>query len=168
MDARRRQSAQSGFTLIEVLMAATVLSFAVIAIAQMLVAGQMSTYEALHHRRGQSLAEAMIEEILALPYADPDGASTPGPEGGEATRADFDNSDDFDGYSEAAGAVTDSAGDAYPSQFNLFSRAVAITETDITVTGFSADVPGIEVQVTVTDSRGQTWRVVRFIAEPSP
>ena len=52
----------------EVLIASAILSFAVAAISQAIVAGQTQTYEALHAQRGMSLADALIEEIQALPY----------------------------------------------------------------------------------------------------
>ena len=155
------------FTLPECLIALVVLGVAVVAITQAIVAGQQQTYEGLHHERGMALAEAIMDEILALPYTDPDdGSTTLGPEAGETTRDDFDNADDFHGFSESAGNVADVSGTAYGSLFDLFSRDVAMSYGSETVTGFSAAIDGLTVTVTVTDTRGQTWTVTRFIREP--
>jgi len=158
---------QHGFTLAETLIASVVLAFAVIAVSQMIVAGQMATYEALHHRRGQSLAEAMIEEILSLPYADLEGELTLGPDSGETARHLYDNMDDYHGFAEAAGDAADFAGTAYPDTFDTFRRAVSISSDSRTISGFSAALTGLEITVTVTDERGQEWRIVRFVPEPS-
>ena len=122
--SRRRQR---GISLVEVLIASAILSFAVAAICQAIVAGQMQTYEALHQLRAMSLAEALVEEVQALPYADPEGAPAAGPDAGETGRALYDNADDYDGFSEAAGNVADAAGTAYGRTFDTFSRSATAT-----------------------------------------
>jgi hypothetical protein len=73
------------------------------------------------------LAEGLMNEIVAKPFYDPDGASTPGPETGEDDRWDYDNLDDYHGYSESAGALHDSQ--EVPISGNAFrdlSREVAV------------------------------------------
>lgn len=158
---------QSGFTLVEVMIATAILAFAVAAVSQAIVAGQMQTYEALHNWRGLCLAEAMVEEIISLPYDDPDGGGGAGPEAGEPNRNQFDNCDDFHGYSETAGNVDDAAGNGYGDMFDRFSRAVTATYTQQAVPGMGAPQDGLQVTVTVTDDRGLTWSIVRFITEPA-
>ena len=154
------------FTLIECLVASAVLAVAVAAISQAIVAGQMSTYDALHSERAVGLAEALMEEILALPYADPDGASAPGPEAGENNRADFDNLDDFHGYSEAAGLLADAGGVLYGADFQAFSRAVTAAYGTVTVDAFGRTFNGLTVTITVTDANGRVWTLSRFVPEP--
>ena len=156
-----------GFTLAESLMATAVLALAVLAITQAIVSGQMQTYEALHDQRAVSLGEALVEEVLALPYADPEGAAGAGPDTGESNRSRFDNADDFEGFSESIGSVVDAAGNAYGKLFQRFGRSVAAKYGQQTVSGFADPIDGLAVTVTVTDDRGLTWTLSRFIAEPA-
>ena len=111
-------------TLVEGLLASALLAFAVAAVSQAVLAGQMQTVAALHHRRAVELAEALMDEILRLPYDDPGGPSTPGPEGGETDRSAFDNADDYHGFSETAGSLADAAGTVHPTPFQDFTRSV--------------------------------------------
>ena len=158
---------QRGISLIEVLIASAILSFAVAAICQAIVAGQMQTYEALHQLRAMSLAEALVEEMQALPYVDPEGAAATGPDAGETARTLFDNADDFDGFSETAGTVADAAGVAYGAAFAPFSRSVTAGYQTVTIGDLGAPIDGLAVLVTVTDDRGMTWTAGRFIPEPA-
>ena len=160
---RRRQR---GISLVEVLIASAILAFAVVAICQAVVAGQMQTYEALHQLRGMSLAEALVEEIRALPYDDPEGAESAGPDAGETGRDLFDNADDFDGFSETAGNVVDVDGTSYGDAFDPFARAATATYGTVTVNDLSGPVTGLTVAVTVTDDRGMTWTATQFMPEP--
>jgi len=151
----------------EVLIASAILSFAVAAISQAIVAGQKQTYESLHQLRGISLAEALIEEIQALPYADPEGAAAAGPDAGETTRALFDNADDFDGFSESTGNLVDAAGVSYGGTFDPFSRSASTNYGTVTVGAFGDPIDGLTIVVTVTDDRGMTWTTSKFIPEPA-
>lgn len=157
-----RRAGQRGFTLMETLIASTVLAVCVLAISQLIVAGQMQTYAALHQDRALSLAEAIIEEMVALPYHDPEGGVDLGPDAGESSRADFDNLDDYHGYQETAGHVVDIAGESYGLRFARFSRQVTCADTTLPVG--EVDVPGLLVTVTVRDG-AQTWTVTRFIPQ---
>ena len=161
---RRKRSIQPGFTLIEAVLAAAVLTFVVAALTQAIAAGQGQTYAALHANRGVELAEALMDEALSRPWLDPDGASTLGPEDGEAPRSGFDNLDDYHGYTESAGTLTDPAGEAYGRPHQRFSRAVQITATTVDQAGLG-ERSGLEITVTVTDERGRRWVVRRFVAE---
>ena len=165
MAARHRR--QRGISLIEVLIASAVLSFAVAAICQAVVAGQQQTYEALHDLRGMSLAEALVEEVQALPYADPEGVEAAGPDAGETDRGLFDNSDDFHGFTETVGNVADAGGVAYGAGFAPFNRAATATYGTVAVAELGGAVSGLTVVVTVTDDRGQAWTATRFIPEPA-
>lgn len=157
---------QRGISLIEVLIASAILAFAVVAICQAVVAGQMQTYEALHQLRGMSLAEALVEEVQALPYDDPESAPDAGPDAGETGRDLFDNADDFDGFSETAGNVVDADGASYGDAFDSFGRAATASYGTVTVNDLSGPVTGLTVVVTVTDDRGMTWVATTFMPEP--
>ena len=135
-----------------------------------LMAGMMALFVAvggyLGGQQGMMLAEEMMEYVLSLPYTDPDGASTPGPEANESTPADFDNVDDFDAYIELAGQVRDVAGVLYPEQYQVFSRSVAVQYGSETVAGFGGPIPGLLVTVTVMDNKGRQFVHTRFMPEP--
>jgi type II secretory pathway pseudopilin PulG len=162
----RRPRAGHAFTLVEVLFAAVLTAVALAALAQALASGQALTYAALHDVRAQTVAESTIEQVLALPYKDPDGPSLAGPEADESTPASFDNADDFDGFTEPAGSLTDVVGNLYPPQYQEFSRAVSAEYGTGSVDG-GTPVPGLIVTVTVTDADGRTWGLTRFIREPA-
>ncbi len=163
----KTQRGGRAFTLPEVLAAAAILALAVAAIAQAISAGQKTTYLALDELRAHALAEALIEEALSKPYADPEGETIIGPDTGELSRAAFDNCDDYHGYTEAAGAITDAQGVAYPESYQVYGRTVSITSDTQSVAGFSQDMDGMVIAVTITGPRGQTWQFTRFVAELS-
>ena len=154
-----------GFTLAESLIAAVALAIIVLAISAAILAGQTQMHEAAHAQRAMSLAEELIESALALPYEDPDGPSSLGPEADEMSVSDFDNADDYHGYVESAGGLTDAAGSAYPDDFQRFSRTVTAEYDKETVPGLGGAQPGLTITVTVTDQRGRTWNLTRFIPE---
>ena len=147
--------------------AVIVLGFSVTALTQAVVSGQSHTYEAMHASRAITLAEAMIDEILSKPYNDPEGETTVGPDTGETTRELFDNADDYDGYTEAAGAVADQSLALYPELYQRFTRSVSAAYTTVSLPDIGGDHAGLSVTVTVTDTRGLSWSITRFIQEPA-
>lgn len=149
-------------------MATVLLSIAVTAVAGALMAGAQQSAEALQMRLGNELAVGLMEEILALPYDDPEGATTIGPDAGESTRADFDNIDDYAGFTEAAGSVADATGTTYDAAYAGFARSVTVEAANIQPTGFAAAVGGLNVVVTVTVGPRTVSQVTRFVATPAP
>ncbi len=100
-----------------------------------------------------------MDEVLRLPYIDPNGGS-------EAGRTTYDNTADFNGFNEPAGTLKDAAGTAYDASHQGFSRAVSVAASSVTVTGFGSAIAGLTVTVTVSDSAGGTWVLTRFKAQP--
>lgn len=157
-----------GFSLIEVLFASAVLALVVAGLTQSVVSGQAHTYNALHEERALSLAEALMDEVLALPYADPGGDTTPGPDAGETSRDTFDALDDFDNYFEAAGALADPAGVAYPQRHQVFERTVDAAYGTVNVAALGGNRNVIDLTVTVAEPGGRSWTISRSVAEPAP
>jgi MSHA pilin protein MshD len=153
-----------GFTLMEALIASVILSVVVVALTQAVLAGQQQTYDALLQGRGMALAEAMMEEVLSKPYADPEGAVALGPDAGETSRALHDNMDDFHNLNETAGNLRDAANTLYPTLFQVFTRVVSARYTTVNVPALGGAQNCLEVTVTVSN-RGRTWTIVRVIPE---
>jgi len=150
----------------ESLIASSILSFAVLAVLQPIVAGQSQSTHALNEMRALALAEAMIEEVLSRPYFDPDGASVVGPDGGETNRTQFDNIDDYHGFTEAVGQVRDANNQTYPITFNRFGRSVTCAYTTQDLPDLGGVTSGIVITVTVRDNASHTWELARFVPEP--
>jgi type II secretory pathway pseudopilin PulG len=90
-----------GFTLAEALIATSVLAIVSATAALPFAAGMQQTNEAAKLEQAVALGQAMMEEILARSFFEPnDRVASPGPGPGETTRPLFNNLDDFDGYAE--------------------------------------------------------------------
>lgn len=163
----RRFQRSQGFTLAEVLIASAILSFVTLGIVQAVTAGQARTLDALKRARAQALAEMLLEEILAKPYADPDGSTTFGPDSGESARSDFDNIDDYHGYLESINTLTDHAGELYTNEYQNLERSVAVVGVINSVSDLGGDHAGVQVTVSVSEPGGRVWTVERFVPEPN-
>lgn len=153
--------------MVEVLIAAAILSFATIAVVQAVTAGQAQTLDALKRARADALAEVLLEEILSKPYDDPEGEVGFGPDAGESARADYDNIDDYHEYTEAAGALADHAGVAYPTTYQSLTREATVVAVTNSVAELGGDHAGVQITVTVSEANGRSWSVERFVPEPA-
>ena len=118
---------RNGFTLIEALLAISLLAMGITAITVPFTAVAQNEVEDASQCLAGTLASEMMEEILSKPFDDPQGDSVAGPEVGESNRGNFDNMDDYHGYVEAAGSITDAFGSVVsdPAAYNL-SRHVDV------------------------------------------
>lgn len=97
-----------GFTLIEALIASTILAVVAASAALPFVAGTQQVQESAKLENAVALGEALMEEILARPFFEEgQRTATPGPEADETRRDLFDSIDDFHGLSESAGDMRD-------------------------------------------------------------
>ena len=154
-------------TIVEAVMATVILAFAVTAVAAALMAGAQQSYEAVDTRLANESAQALMEEILTLPYEDPQGASAPGPEAGESTRSAYDNVDDYHGFAESVGTLVDATGTAYPAEYAALSRSVTVTVTSLQPAGFGSPISGLTIMVSVQLGPRTLAQVVRFVAAPA-
>ena len=95
-----------GFTLAEGLLAASILAITVVAVTVPFSLGARNQLAEARATIAATAAQDMMEEILSLPFEDPDGDSDSGPEWGESSRSQFDNVDDYDGFFEDEGEIT--------------------------------------------------------------
>ncbi len=101
-----------GFTLLEAMLASAVLVIGIAAVTVPFAAAARNEQIDVRQTVAVCLGEDLMEEILALPFADEqaDYASHLGPDPGEDTRAQFDNIDDYNEYEESPGEMIDSSG----------------------------------------------------------
>jgi len=150
-----QRSERRGLSIIEGLLALGVLQVSVLAVTFAISAGRTHVREADLAVRAVEAAERLLEEVIAMPYADPDGASALGPESGESPGG-FDNADDYHGY-------TDTVGEAPLHQFD---RSVTMSLGSETIAGLGS-ISGLTVTVSVAlqGEPDRTWTMTRFIPE---
>jgi hypothetical protein len=85
---------------VEATAAVAVLAIAAVAIIMPFTTGAAHEREQTCRTLAASLASELTERILALPFEDPDQASSPGPETGETSEDLYDNIDDYHGYAQ--------------------------------------------------------------------
>ena len=164
--SRRRQAPRAGLTVVECLIALTILSVTVLAATMTLSAG------AQHDRRGDlasiaaRLGRDMLEEITSREYREPVTAPVFGRETGETGRALFDDVDDYHNFDEPRGTLTNFAGVMYAPSDQQFGRFTRVTSTSVNVTDLGRTVNGLTVEVTLTSGSGERWVFTRFIPEP--
>jgi MSHA pilin protein MshD len=147
------------FTAVEALVAATVLAILTAAVSGALMAGRAQSKLARDTLSASFLAQSLMDEVMRLPFDDPQGYSTMGPDVGE-TRATFNNVDDYYNYTDGPGNVpdagnqlhpiTDLAGNALPDAYQGFVRQVSMTAVSTSPTGWNRTLTGLLVTVTVS------------------
>jgi len=118
----------SAFSLAEALLAVVILTIAAAGVLIPYTTGAVLRAEGARRTMASRLASDLMEVILTKPFHDPDGSSYDynlGPDAGEATFVDFDNLDDFDGYSEPQGQIKDADGVVFtdPAYANFSTEA---------------------------------------------
>ena len=157
---RAGSRSRRGFTAIEALVAATILAILTAAVSGALAAGRAQSKLARDTVSASFLAQSLMDEILRLPFDDPLGYTTMGPDPGETTRSAFDNIDDYCGYTDGPGNVADSrgalhpitdyAGNAYPDAYQSFTRTVTMTAISTSPSGWNRTITGLLVTITVS------------------
>ena len=148
--------ARQGFSLIEAMIASTILAATVTAVTLPFTAGAQNEQDSARTTLAVALAEELMEEILSKPFDDPAGGQTPGPEAGETSRSLYDNIDDYHGYTEAAGQIKDANGASCTDPLATGLSRSATVEY-VYLAGQSTAQAASVVRVTVTVSyKGQT------------
>jgi len=97
------------FTLIEAVISTVVVGLMLAAALNVAGASRVTSQRTIDRQSGVMLAQSLMTEILAKPYAEPTEALLFGPELLEDSldRSTFDDIDDFDGYVETPPAEAD-------------------------------------------------------------
>jgi prepilin-type N-terminal cleavage/methylation domain-containing protein len=189
-NCRNRQKRREGFTLIEVLVALTIIVMAGSALLLATYAAMDMATDSLDQTIAQGIARQFLDEAMGLSYAEPgsDPLSNPlGPESGEAARAgrfeSFDDTDDFanyqshplqDPWGKPLGTGDDQGNLRHPSfqlnphrftNWSLTSTVVYVDENDPTKS-LSADstsgMRAIEVSIYKRDAEGSDRLLVNM------
>lgn len=163
---RARGVRRRGVMLAENLMAMAILGTTVIAVSEAVVSSQKQAAEAAHALNAVAAAEDLLARAIALPYADPEGTESLGPDDGETLWALFDNIDDYHGHRESAGNLIDASGESITDAFVGFNRSIDIENQTQNIAEFDDPVVGLLVTVTVLDAKGRSWSIQRFVAAP--
>jgi type II secretory pathway pseudopilin PulG len=120
-----RNTSRGGFTLAEAMIAVMVLGLAAASVLLPFMSGAAVRSEGINRTLAARLASDLMEQILLLPFHDPGGGVSPGPESGETVPTGFDNIDDYHGYTELQGQIRDATGAVFTdSRYANFSRNV--------------------------------------------
>jgi MSHA pilin protein MshD len=121
--AMRRLCTPAGFTLVEMTITIVILAIALVGVASMVGLGTSNSANTLVQTRAVALAESYLDEILGRRFDERSAASglDPcfglsggdkcsdevdfGPDGGESSRDEYDDVDDYDGLKEGDGEV---------------------------------------------------------------
>lgn len=140
--------AAPAFTLLESLIAATILAAMVLATSMALSGGRRLSLEAQERMQGTLAAEALLAEILAVDYA--------------AMTA-------YDGHDEAPGSLKTTSGDAYPAAHYRIGRRATVTPGQHEFEGLGLIIEGLDIRVEAYDDFGNVVVALdRFIPEPPP
>jgi MSHA pilin protein MshD len=121
MSARSR-----GFTLAETIVLIVVVGVALAGVLLVFQNTVRGSADPQVRKQAIAIAEALLDEILLAPY---DGIA------GGATRADFNDVGDYDGYTTGAGGMRDIEGNLIPGLGNYNASVVVGPETSLSDDG---------------------------------
>ena len=161
---QRRQIAKHAFTLVEVILTILIVGVGLVASARALPVLLQVSKATETHMVAQQLATDLLAEIAMLPYEDPDEDARFGREPTESAinRSDFDDIDDYDGWTASPPQKKD--GQTEPDCTG-YTRSVIVESTNPNdfnnIEGDSLDKPK---RITITVSRtGMTPIVITTV-----
>jgi len=158
---------QRGFTLVEMLLAILIAGTGMAAVMA-LMPQLISTAETSHDiAAAVGLAQLLIEEIDLVPWEDPADNCTYGlePDENDANRVDFDDVDDYDGYTDQPPRDRNGNPDSNYTEYKRRVQVVKVDQDDLTTIiedGGSTDVKRIVVTVTRAGRELVRLTVLRF------
>lgn len=172
-DARPRR----GFTLIEAAITTVIIGVGCVAMLELLAAGTVANKEGTELTTAINLAGNVREAMSGVYYTDPTSPTHWGPENGETTPAQYDDLDDFDGWSSSPGNPIDASRTRLSSDYSTWTQKVkvdSINPANLTATASHLTLPPEQrptcrITVTVTHNGKavytQSWMAA--YADPS-
>ncbi len=143
---RPRGRSRSAFTLLEALMASTVLTIIVLAIASSITTAQQMAFEGQKRMLAAMVVDDLMTELLTLPY---------------------DDIRPYHGMREPLGAMETIDGDVYPDAYWSIGRDVSVRETIVYDEGTDTQVRGLQIEVSARDEAVVLASVEMFLPEPA-
>lgn len=138
-----------GFSLIEVIVLIAVVAVAMVGVLIIFQTSVRSSADPQVQKQALAVAEALLDEILLASYD---------PVAGAGTRADFNDVDDYAGYS-TAGGIRDIQGNAVAGLEAYDITAVTVTVVTLTDTGAVLAPVNEAKRITVTVAGPQSFGV---------
>ena len=135
----RQAPCQRGVTLVELLVSIVIVAIAASAVLGVLSMNTAASADPMIRHQAAAIAESYLEEILLKALTDPDGID------GEATRAEFDDVDDYDGLSDVG--ARDQFGNPLAG-LSAYSVSVSVAPSGALPSVPSSDAIRIDVVVT--------------------
>lgn len=140
-------SSDSGFTLVELIVAMVVISIALVGVMSVINYTTSHSSDPVLRQQAIAIAEAYMEEITLKNYVDPDAD-------GEGSRALFDDVDDYNGLADSG--AHDQNGNAISG---LENYAVAVVVQNLTNW---EGIAALKIDVTVTDPAGENLTLTGY------
>jgi Tfp pilus assembly protein PilV len=170
ISTRRAPGRHRGFGLAEGLIASVVLATAVVAVSAAINASYAQTATMSEDVRMTQLAQQLLEEIAAKPLGDPD--RTPptdtviAPD--EATRSQYDDVGDYNGYTDRSDDLQTAGGQAIASSDGpVYTRTVSVEFRDQPQGPASRWGDMALISVSVNSSSGLSLRLSRLVTRTS-
>ena len=151
-----------GFTAIEALFATVLLAILTAAVSGALMAGRQQSKTARDTLSASFLARALMDEITRLPFSDPSGYTSMGPDQNETSRSLYNNVDDYSGYTDGPNTLADIAGQTYSSTYQVFTRTVTMSAVSTSPSGWNRTLTGLLVTVSITRDGVEMMRLQRI------
>ncbi len=144
--SRRVTPRASAFTLLEALMASTLLGVIVIAVVSAITSAQRLSFEGQKRVLAAMAADDLMLELVTLPYAQLQGQN---------------------GLAQPPGSLVTLDGQVYPDSFWALGRAVQVVEETIENPDLGVNVRGLRVTVSTYDSLSNLLSIETFVPEPA-
>jgi type II secretory pathway pseudopilin PulG len=115
-----------GFTLIEAATTTVIIGVGCVAMLQLLGAGTMANHQGTESTVALNLAGNVREAMAGLAFTDVTSPTHWGPEAGEAVVKQYNDLDDFDGWSSAPSTPIDAKRDRLPTEYAAWSQQVKV------------------------------------------
>lgn len=142
---QRRARRVAGFTLIESLVATTLLGVIVIAVIAAVASAQRLSFEGQKQILAALAANDLLTELATLPFSD------------LAAK---------DGMTQAIGALETLDGETYPEVFWPLGRTVSVQEELVTEPDLGIQIRGLRITVSASDDARTLATIEAFIPEP--
>src|SRR5690606_30204324 len=137
---------QRAFTLLESLIATTLIGVIVIAVISSVTTAQQMAFEGQKLILASMAADDLLLEIATLPY---------------------EEIEEKDGFTQAPGAMVSLDGQKSPPTFWAIGRTVSVVEESLTEPNLGVSVNGLRITVYAHDEHRNLAVLETFIAEPA-